>query len=248
MKKILVLCMVMFFALSSAALASDAGHSVIDEDVEVIVEAITINPEQVTAPLPDALQTAGATNFSGVYNDLSASTLNAKIQSGATGIAFIQDLVRNAQNLPSKLKNADEVIAAVLPPLRVGDTQARTYAVILPGLFRTLGEIAHDNIALLVRVKGASGPAGLESHEKFKIINASGTKADNLKDNETYYLEVEVEENANYILYGSYYLDMTLAAATQPEEDDSRWGCNAGLSLLTGILALSGLLFIKRKK
>ena len=82
------------------------------------------------------------------------------------------------------------------------------------------------------------------------IFDEAGRPVTSVENGKEYYMVTLIDPNAPYNLdtTGALEVRMSLANVEIKEQPrSSSGGCNAGLPLMAGVLALSGLLFIKRK-
>ena len=235
MKKVLVLSLVVFLALSGAAFAATGGHN-----VTVVVTPI----DTVVIDLPSGVESI-ANEFAG------AEPLNSTQRSELT------TLLNNVGSYANRT-----VDAALLPVLKLPIfIDGTKFAVgvngsdLVKAFGSNTGSASLGTVDLLLKNNDGKGFTLRKERDldlsvsaassKFAIVNSDGYVVETIQNGRTYFVVTELDNGASYILSGNE-VSMVLANNVAKKSGGSS-GCNAGLPMVAGVVILSGLLFIKRK-
>jgi len=247
MKKLLALSLVVVFALSGAVFAQTVGHGVTVAVPQRPVQTLPVNVEQAFAEdgvIARFLITTTGQAYMGILTQENTVAITNPTNMSDTVLSDIAKAIE-AQN---QNKGDINITFTPLPVLPLTlDAVNRNFVIVLRGVTpETVKEMATSSRANQLRY--LVNPVGNMPYDRFVLIPAGENDSIlallNVSSRDVYH----ATNNPNGFVNASSvnaFIEAPAVERLTPTRDSS--GCNAGLPLIAGILALSAFVFSRRK-
>ena len=249
MKKILVLSMVVVLAFSGFAFAGEVGH---------------LDPEKFSAtPVVVIVGAAGEVDLEGLVDFDDSHPISENF--ALVGLSSLQSLIDNLNahfhNKQSSIGTIEDASAAKFCVLRINTvtTEEQTLVFKIDGTainnaFNTESVEVGQNLHLVLLNSDGTTFSDFTlnvsvNYREFSIVDEDGNPVSRIEKGKSYYVIKTLVPDPNskdYAHAGSVLVQPNLVNVTTESGGGGGGGCNAGFSLIAGVLVLSGLAFRKR--